>query len=419
MPLIYKFFLRYIKPMYGSCLREILREYRPGSCKMLSVTQVSAGNSHMNHPKHKECRTMSKNICILVIFNVFVFFQLSFAQYFNQPESVIYDDLNGRYLVSNSGSDKIVGLTSTDTTITDFNGSRGMTIVDNILYAVKEEMFVRGYDLSSSETVLDLEIRGALLLNDITADSSGTLYVTDFNGNKIYKVNPNTKKVSIYVRNNLEKPNGILYDEENNRLLFCESLSRKIKAVDLSDATVSTILSNGYQYMDGLTRDSMGNIYVSNWQNHSVYKYDPAFADAPELVSSGHNGPADIFINQKTNVLAVPNYNSRSVSFIPLETTPADNEGQQSPAEYRLMQNFPNPFNPSTRISYAIPHSDFVILTVYDLLGRKIRTLVNEFQMADMYSVRFDAADLSSGIYFYRLQIGKQCVETRKMQLLQ
>jgi hypothetical protein len=76
------------------------------------------------------------------------------------------------------------------------------------------------------------------------------------------------------------------------------------------------------------------------------------------------------------------------------------------PKIFVLHQNYPNPFNPSTTIGYDLPKSGRVVLKVYDILGREVRTLVNEEQPAGRYSVRFDAADLPSGVYFYRLEAG-------------
>ena len=86
--------------------------------------------------------------------------------------------------------------------------------------------------------------------------------------------------------------------------------------------------------------------------------------------------------------------------------------------EYIVSQNYPNPFNSSTRISYSIPNSDFVTVKIYDLFGREIQTLINEFQNTGMYSVSFDASELSSGIYFYKLQVGSDFIETKKMLFL-
>ncbi len=72
--------------------------------------------------------------------------------------------------------------------------------------------------------------------------------------------------------------------------------------------------------------------------------------------------------------------------------------------EYELKQNYPNPFNPVTKIKYALPQSGKIILRVYNLLGQQIRTLVNEYKLAGNYEVDFNAAELSSGIYFYRIE---------------
>ena len=93
------------------------------------------------------------------------------------------------------------------------------------------------------------------------------------------------------------------------------------------------------------------------------------------------------------------------------------------PEGYSLEQNYPNPFNPSTTITYRVGtdgHSStpaFVVLTVYDLMGKEVAALVKKEQQPGVYSVDFNASDLSSGMYFYRLQTGAT-VMTRKMMLL-
>ena len=88
------------------------------------------------------------------------------------------------------------------------------------------------------------------------------------------------------------------------------------------------------------------------------------------------------------------------------------------PQSITLSQNYPNPFNPETHISYTISQSDFVTLRIYDILGRDIYTLTNEYQPAGNYTVTVNADQLSSGIYFYKLQTGSAHSETRKMLLL-
>jgi hypothetical protein len=73
--------------------------------------------------------------------------------------------------------------------------------------------------------------------------------------------------------------------------------------------------------------------------------------------------------------------------------------------DYKLFQNFPNPFNPATIISYKINQSGFVTLKVYNLVGQVVKVLVNENQESGTYSKQFDASELSAGIYLYKLQI--------------
>jgi hypothetical protein len=89
----------------------------------------------------------------------------------------------------------------------------------------------------------------------------------------------------------------------------------------------------------------------------------------------------------------------------------------QIPDEYSLAQNYPNPFNPVTTIKYGILERSFVELKLFDILGREIEVLVNEEQDVAFYEIQFNAAELSSGIYFYRLQAG-DFVKTKKMMLL-
>jgi len=87
------------------------------------------------------------------------------------------------------------------------------------------------------------------------------------------------------------------------------------------------------------------------------------------------------------------------------------------PTEYKINQNYPNPFNPVTKISYDISKSGIVKIKIYDILGREIQTLVNQVQEPGSYSIEFNGNTLSSGIYFYRLEINGFS-ESKKMTIL-
>lgn len=75
--------------------------------------------------------------------------------------------------------------------------------------------------------------------------------------------------------------------------------------------------------------------------------------------------------------------------------------------KFLLEENFPNPFNPSTKISYQLPKDGFVNLVVYNSLGQLISTLVNQHQSSGKYSVQFEASSLPSGVYIYKIQAGE------------
>lgn len=85
--------------------------------------------------------------------------------------------------------------------------------------------------------------------------------------------------------------------------------------------------------------------------------------------------------------------------------------------DFSLDQNYPNPFNPTTKITYSVPVAGKVSLKIFNLLGKEIFTLVDKFQAANKYAVTFDAGELASGIYFYRLQAGKVTI-TKRMVLM-
>jgi len=93
-------------------------------------------------------------------------------------------------------------------------------------------------------------------------------------------------------------------------------------------------------------------------------------------------------------------------------------------SNYKLQQNYPNPFNPKTTINYELPATGFVELTIYNLLGQKVETLVSAKQQPGTYKVVWDASQFSSGVYYYRIQsdpsngLGQRFVQVRKMIVL-
>lgn len=87
------------------------------------------------------------------------------------------------------------------------------------------------------------------------------------------------------------------------------------------------------------------------------------------------------------------------------------------PTTYTLNQNYPNPFNPSTTINYYLPKDGVVTLKVFDVLGKEVATLINEHKLAGKHSINFNASNLASGIYFYRINVNEYA-ETKKLILM-
>ena len=140
------------------------------------------------------------------------------------------------------------------------------------------------------------------------------------------------------------------------------------------------------------------NIFVGNGQSFSlrVYPYSPTGSVTATVSLAIHN---NVVICGKT---------SRVVGI----------EGESNlPTAYALHQNYPNPFNPASIIRYDIPTSSFVRISVYDILGEEIRSLVSEEKNPGTYEVTFDAKDLPSGIYFYTIRAG-EFSQSRKMILM-
>ena len=91
--------------------------------------------------------------------------------------------------------------------------------------------------------------------------------------------------------------------------------------------------------------------------------------------------------------------------------------GNSTPSSYELDQNFPNPFNPSTTIRFSVPSSEFVSLRIYNSIGEKVAELVNQVLPAGIYNVNWNAENVSSGVYFYKIEAGS-FINTKKMILL-
>jgi len=152
---------------------------------------------------------------------------------------------------------------------------------------------------------------------------------------------------------------------------------------------------------------TIGNFFaVSNYSTSAKVGYDLKLYDGKIYNTWGdkRNGEWDIYANVRSY-------------WNPDSTVGIVQIGTEVPVEYSLSQNYPNPFNPVTKINFAIPKAGMVTIRLYDILGREISSIVNEFKAAGTYTIDFNAGSLSSGVYFYRMETSGFS-DIKKMMLL-
>ncbi len=244
------------------------------------------------------------------------------------PESVVYDSISDRYLLSNFGNGAIVQIDSDgnhsyfNTDFMTYYNVVGLHIKDGFLYAAANGVYmgVKVFDLATGEMTGSIDIPGAFFLNDVTSDTSGYAYVSDFEANKIYKLRFSDYNVSTFVNTGNAIPNGLLFDARNNRLLVTLHFTSQdlLAAVDLGDSSLTTLANVGVP-LDGLTEDDERNVYVSAWATNSIYRFDPDFSQSYTIVASGFTSPADISFNKKHSLMAVPNFNANRLDLVPMD----------------------------------------------------------------------------------------------------
>ncbi|MDQ1265128.1 MAG: large repetitive protein, partial [Bacteroidota bacterium] len=209
---------------------------------------------------------------------------------------------------------------------------RGMVIYNDQLY-VADVNSVAVCDIATKSIIYRYNITGAFLINDICSDGSGNFYATDFEANKIYKIETAQQRAyALNIKGSLDKPCGIYYDNENDRLIVLPYTDNTpIYEVTLSDLKIDVIKQTNYSNFYGITRDRKGNFLVSSWgdlalNGGKIYKFAPDFSGSPVTISSGHNGPADIFFNLMTDTLMIPNLSSNKIEFLYFPSIPEEPE---------------------------------------------------------------------------------------------
>lgn len=270
---------------------------------------------------------------IMLFFAFFTANNLVFSQDFNQPESVVYDALNDRYLVSAVGNyntaDGAVYQLSRNGSSSLFISSgltdpKGMVIIGETLY-LTDVRSLKAFDVTSGNMLFNRQPPSAQFLNDICADSSGNLFITDMIAYKIYKFNIESKEFEDFEpEGSIITPNGILYDNRFDRLVFVSYVSPgTISEVDLETMQVYKLKSIPYNYLDGITIDNLGNFIISAWGSDiptqkvgSIITLKGNMGAAALLILNQLPGPADIFYNTFNDTLVIPLMNYGMIQYM-------------------------------------------------------------------------------------------------------
>jgi len=167
-----------------------------------------------------------------------------------------------------------------------------------------------------------------------------------------------------------------------------------------------TVPGTGWQYIDMtspyFTYNGTSNLLVEICYDNTTYT---AFST---VYSTANSGKTWGYYTDNTSGCSMTSgasvSNRPNVCFIMIGATGMNNTSSYIPTKYSLNQNYPNPFNPVTKINYEIPKQGFVNMKIFDVLGREVKTLVNEVKGPGVYSIDFDGTELSSGVYFYRME---------------
>ncbi len=241
----------------------------------------------------------------------------------NSPESITFDTLNNRYLVSNVRDSNIVQIESDFVTQsyfkTDLGGPcAGNHIVDDIFFVTVFPKIVKAFDLANDELIAEITTPYDALFDGMTADTSGNLYVNDTRYGCMYKIDISTFECTLFVQGLSASPQDVTFDAENNRLLVCYFYNNSpIHAVSLPDGVLSSVVTTPIGFYDGITHDGKGNTFLaSHASNGRVYMYDATFTNPPLLITSLPFQPAGPDYNKRDNILAIPSFGADKVDFL-------------------------------------------------------------------------------------------------------
>ncbi len=236
----------------------------------------------------------------------------------NGPESVVFDTLNNRYLVSNWYGGSVVAIDGGGNQsyyLTGLGNCAGNAISGDTFF-VAIVTGVCAYDINTKTQLFCIYPPHLGNLDGVTVDTSGYLYVVD-TGGRIYRVSRTDLSYQIIADTGIPQyVQDIFFDAANNRLLVgCYTSSSFVKAVSLPDYTVTTLVTSGFGLIDGISMDGHGYTYVASHAGvGQLVRYNTDFS-VTEVLSSGYNQPAGLDYNRRDEILAAPIFQEDYVDF--------------------------------------------------------------------------------------------------------
>ena len=301
-------------------------------------------------------------------------------------------DSTGRFTAKNSGTTKIIGSLNgySDTSVIRVENARGLATFDS-LESLSEWTFT-GFNLDSLSVSLVTDQK--------------TLGNASFRIHYAYTYDPSSIGYMIYLNKTI-----LVYGIPDSLYLDVKSDGRNHRLYyRFSDANGALFRALGKKYLNDSTSFDVINapmIGMSPLSSVAQAAY-PLTMQRIEVQLAGNNTQGV----QNSGTIYMDNLRLKYPG-----TATGVETVSFSPVRFALDQNYPNPFNPSTTIEYQLPANSRVILKLYDILGREVRTLVDEQQSVGSHRVKLDADGLASGVYFYRLQAGT-IYDTKKLVLL-
>ncbi|MDH4157517.1 MAG: PQQ-binding-like beta-propeller repeat protein [candidate division Zixibacteria bacterium] len=250
-----------------------------------------------------------------------------------EPNHASYDEKYDRYLISSAYNHAIVAIDQSGTQsffLTNLGSYVfGNFIAGDTLYVTGSYGWVRAFDLNSGFLLWTKPIAGAHYTDGMAMDSSGYLYIADNMSDtdgKIYKLNPADQSYETFVGSGLPGHTyKMIYDEPNNRLLVIgHQKNSPITAVDLEDASVSAVVTPPNLNLGSIAMDSERFVYVTDYYNGTVYRYDQTFTNPPVLISEGFGSATGAAYDHVHNLLVIPAFFTNTVAYLPLEDTDGD-----------------------------------------------------------------------------------------------